>query len=223
MNNRAKTTQTRNHKMKETIMLLGEDDWTTSLGARSNEIEYLRPKDPVREIAIALIMSGYVQLLDSIKLSVHLCPLNFSSINKYTDPRDIKLEYDTDVLTGKEYSEMLLWFLKERSEEIFSFDHCCSVIGLNSQKVRDRIEFIQDCRSKAVSDIRNGIDKDNIDSILNLLEMRRIDLLEKAKDRILCMKKNGVIDNTSFTFSKYIQISHLLRDQFKEKFNLEKC
>jgi len=210
--------------MKETLHLLNEEDWAVSCRSNNNNLERLKVGDKVRNLALALVSSGYYELFKPIKFVASFFPINSKEITSESDPSDIKLKFECDLFNGRDYSIALHWFLIEKSDDVFSLEHCCNVIGMNIGKVRDRVEFIKNCRETIKETVSDKVkyETKTLNDVLNKLETTKKDLLILVKNRFLSMKKSKTPEQFPINFTKQIQIADKLKSIFNNKFDLEK-
>jgi hypothetical protein len=209
--------------MKQTLMLLNEEDWTLSLNSNGKNLEALRPRDPIRNMAVALIMSGYYQMFDPLRLLVYISPENWRAIGKNTLPFSIKSKTEVHLINGQDYNILIHWFLKENSEEAFSFEHCCSVMGISMEMIRERIIFLKKCREEIIDSTIRDINPKSLTCLASFMKLSRFDFMKDIKNKILDMKKNGTTESGVLSFSKPIYVADKMKNLFKDKFSLEKC
>lgn len=209
--------------MKQTLMLLNEEDWACSENNRNNDVGVLQEKDPIRNLATTMIMSGYNQMFDAPRLLINAIIKNWQQIDHNTDPLSIVAQSEINIINGKDFNTVFHWFSKEESDDVMSFQNCCDVVGISSDPIFKKIIFIKECRDNIVKSIKSKINPNFFSSIALHVGMNRRGLMEEIKTRVMDAKRQGIVNCNVISIYKPIYIEQQIKEQFKEKFPLERC
>jgi hypothetical protein len=110
-------------------------------------------RTPYRNLYLAVISNAFNQLFEPLFVEVRATTNEVEKLTCKKTPKAIKLKWDFKVANCMNYQVANHWFMADEGDHVFNFIACCDIIGFDSNKIRDRVKFIDKSRKGIVRNI----------------------------------------------------------------------